>query len=266
MLIKTVFYKGYDVINQSVPYLACRQQKLLQQWLNLLPDNIDFFGSSALLATLFPNELKINVNPLQINSWLPSSLPEPKARQFRHYFTSSLALTQYERLLSSHRLHQEALVIFEYRDQYKQSAYYQKMRSQLLNQGGFFHNKVNIKDEKILSSYFARYVQLLNQIESQGFLRQAELKRQPVKTQLPSRSWYLEKMEEDVGIAINAHGKLVRFRGGFHRFAFAQQCSMRSIPIQIKFIHAQWLNKFDHYDCLQQQLAAAVDSASNGIY
>ena len=141
----------------------------------------------------------------------------------------------------------------------------QQLIERLHSQGRFIHNKVTIKHEADIHRYFQRYQDLLASIRSQGLLPLTEYKRsQSLLPKHSVRSFYLEHRETDIGVAIAADGRLYRYRGGCHRFALAQQLQLSSIPVVIKLLHYEWLQRYQAPTCkpveaINKAITAAVD-------
>ncbi len=48
-------------------------------------------------------------------------------------------------------------------------------------------------------------------------------------------------MERDIGVAIDADGRLVRHTNGKHRMAAALALGIERIPVEIRLVHTGWL-------------------------
>ena len=66
-----------------------------------------------------------------------------------------------------------------------------------------------------------------------------------------ARSWWTELGEQDIGVAIDATGRLCKLPGGQHRFAIARALGLSEIPVQVRMLHV---------DVLQGQCAQTLTS------
>lgn len=106
-------------------------------------------------------------------------------------------------------------------------------------------NFVALSSPDLVESYFRQTAELCRSIRDRGFLRRAEQGRRigdTLKNPRVRLPW-VELGESEVGIAIGAGGEIYRFASGKHRTAVAQALGLASIPVEIRMVHATWLER-----------------------
>jgi hypothetical protein len=105
-------------------------------------------------------------------------------------------------------------------------------------------NFVALKTPELVESYFQGIVELVRSIEQSGMARRAEFRRlSHIFADPQVRKPWVEAMEADIGAAIGAEGQIYRFAPGKHRTAVAQALKLRSIPVEVRIVHASWLER-----------------------
>ena len=80
-----------------------------------------------------------------------------------------------------------------------------------------------IADARKLTAYFQDYVDLLKSMRTNGYLS--------------------DKSQEELQVIIGAKGELIKASKGRHRLAAAQITQIAVIPVRVRHIHADWINK-----------------------
>lgn len=105
-------------------------------------------------------------------------------------------------------------------------------------------NRVSLTTPALVRSYFRQYDDLRRSIERDGFRRRAGVPAETARlfagTAVRNRA--AENAEREIGIAIGADGTPVRMTGGRHRTAIAQRLRLPRIPVQVRLVHAAWLD------------------------
>ncbi|MBK1728821.1 hypothetical protein [Halorhodospira halophila] len=83
-----------------------------------------------------------------------------------------------------------------------------------------------IKREQELQAYFQRMFDAYENMRANGFLGQQELGGEP---------------KDDVRVAIDRHGRLVRLGNGRHRFAMAQILAVPTVVVHVRHVHSRWV-------------------------
>ncbi|MCG5531620.1 hypothetical protein LRD18_12300 [Halorhodospira halochloris] len=83
-----------------------------------------------------------------------------------------------------------------------------------------------IKREQEIRDYFQRMFDAFESMKASGFLGQQELGG---------------KSKDDIRVAIDRHGQLVRLGNGRHRFAMAQILAVPSIVVHVSHMHSLWV-------------------------
>lgn len=103
-------------------------------------------------------------------------------------------------------------------------------------------NGVVLATEPLIIAYFEHYLRLVDIIRDKGVLKRADLPPSlKQEADSPVRAAGRENSERDAGAAITADGELVRFESGRHRTAIAQALGLRSMPVEVRLVHIDWL-------------------------
>jgi len=61
--------------------------------------------------------------------------------------------------------------------------------------------------------------------------------------QMATRGYQAERAKDYPGVAITREGRLVKVRRGAHRLAMAQWLGIKSLPVQVHYVHRHWWNR-----------------------
>jgi hypothetical protein len=105
-------------------------------------------------------------------------------------------------------------------------------------------NFVALKTPELVESYFQGIVELVRSVEQSGMVRRTEFRRlSHIFADPQVRKPWVEAMEADIGVAIGPEGEIYRFAPGKHRTAAAQALGLTSIPVEVRVVHASWLER-----------------------
>ncbi len=104
-------------------------------------------------------------------------------------------------------------------------------------------NKVTLVTPADVDAYFDYCNAVISNIRERGFLRLSEtapfhrlrIAHRDVRPILHDAS------EIDVGVAIAEDGEIIRHLGGKHRTAIAMALKLKTMPVEIRMVHARWL-------------------------
>ena len=96
-------------------------------------------------------------------------------------------------------------------------------------------NNPTTKQHKILNtyqaidSYFERFINLYNSIKEKGVLKADNFKK--------------EKENKAIGIAVNSNGEILKLPGAQHRVVISKILNLEKIPVEIRLIHKEYIEK-----------------------
>jgi hypothetical protein len=104
-------------------------------------------------------------------------------------------------------------------------------------------NGVTLATTGQVEDYFRYCAEVVTSIRRHGVVRRDELGRIGVSRpdHGKARPAALDRVERDIGVAVNADGELIRHLGGKHRTAIAKALRLPSIPVEVRFVHVRWL-------------------------
>jgi hypothetical protein len=105
-------------------------------------------------------------------------------------------------------------------------------------------NFVALRSPQLVESYFKQASELCRSIRDNGVRRRAEFRRTAGVFSSPTvRLPWVEFAEADIGLAIGPDGELFHFGSGKHRIAAAQALRLKSVPMEVRMVHAAWLER-----------------------
>jgi hypothetical protein len=106
-------------------------------------------------------------------------------------------------------------------------------------------NFITLRSVAAVESYFASVADTARSIAERGVIERRYMRVSPthlLRHRL-GRPWWLELFEADIGVAIAADGRLVRFGSGAHRMAAAILLNLTNVPVEVRLVHADWLTR-----------------------
>jgi len=189
--------------------------------------------------------LVITIDPSLILSYLVSHTKvEENYYYLREYFLGGGDWSRILRPLDKLVQHKEIDELFLHDKEFRTMPIYQRLLKRIRQKGCIHHNRVVLDSQENLDLYFQRYVSLHQSIRRHGLLSCSEFHQHDNRV-IPQnlRDIWVERNKEDIGMAIDRDGQLYRFRGGAHRFSIARNLGLKNIPVGVKFVHGQWLQK-----------------------
>lgn len=139
--------------------------------------------------------------------------------------------------------HREIVELCKTRKNFREGKRYRIYANQIEAGTLFRRNRIVLDTIGKLDSYFEYYLALIENIEANGIVAQSDLGLggQTGRHHRWTRTFWQDFAERDIGVAIDADGRLVRHTNGKHRMAAAIALGIGRIPVEIRLVHARWL-------------------------
>lgn len=139
--------------------------------------------------------------------------------------------------------HREIVEICRTRDNFRDGKRYRTYLRQIAEGQPPRRNGRPIDTVDKLDAYFRYYADLIDNIDRTGILPRNRFQRAASSGQQPrrARSFWLDFVERDIGVAIDKDGRLVRHTSGKHRLAAAIGLGLNEVPVEIRMVHLGWL-------------------------
>lgn len=148
------------------------------------------------------------------------------------------------RPLTSSAVHREMLELAKHGASFRDMPTYQRMVARAEAGRPVVHNTVVLTDRDVIDRYFTHYLQFLDGVREHGILSRKQARSSlGMGAVARVRRLYTEWVERDIGVAVTAEGRLVRFLSGSHRFAFACAAKVPDVPVEVRLVHVEWLAK-----------------------
>lgn len=142
--------------------------------------------------------------------------------------------------MTQHQVSREAAELLAQDLRYRDTAVYRTYRQRAETNRPMIRNRVLLDSAWQIDAYFERFVALFESIRENGVVRRSA-RRQMVLPGGRQRSWWAERGEQDIGVAIDATGRLCKLPGGQHRFAIARALGLSEVAVQVRTLHANAL-------------------------
>ena len=146
------------------------------------------------------------------------------------------------RVLRRSSSHREVTEIVAAGFDYRQTPSYRKSLDRASGDNPVKRNHVVLSSPGKVEAYFRQTAELCRSIGESGLSRRSDYGPRLASLASPSvRLPWIEFGEVDIGVAIGAAGEVYRFASGKHRTAAAQVLRIKSMPVEIRMVHADWL-------------------------
>lgn len=139
--------------------------------------------------------------------------------------------------------HTEIIDLYKNRENYREGRHYKRYAGQIAKGETVHRNRIALDTADKLDGYFEYYLALISDIEKNGVVPHSDLglRGQTGRRHRWTRTFWQDFAERDIGVAIDADGRLVRHTNGKHRMAVALALGLPRIPVEIRMVHARWL-------------------------
>ncbi|CAN5148549.1 hypothetical protein BH10PSE7_BH10PSE7_35170 [soil metagenome] len=187
----------------------------------------------------------IMADPRKINRWLISEgRSEQGVESPRDYFLVSGRWESLVQPIGESDLDGEVRDLIATGGEVRLTPAFERLAARLRDEGPFVHNRVMLAKESDLERYLTYHAALIESIRQHGVVRRRDLARiGPFAKRPGTNGKALEAAETDSGVAIGPGGRLLRYRGGFHRNAAARELGLKRMPVHVKLVHVQWLRR-----------------------
>lgn len=203
---------------------------------------------TAYAKAALAEHLTLHIDPARLthrlHDWVSSDEDE-QPRHINDYFLCFADWSPALKPIAKSPVYIEAVQLLDAGLDYKSTSAYQRYIKRLEKGIATARNRAPLDTVEKINLYFERFVSLFTSIQGHGFLplKDARHAAQPLNTASAIRSWRTNYGESDLGIAIGASGELVALPGGQHRLAIALVLQLKSIPVQLRLVHAACFSK-----------------------
>ncbi|GJE34139.1 hypothetical protein [Methylobacterium oxalidis] len=193
---------------------------------------------------IFADDLRILADPARLSHQLLDVVSGVAERtRLSHWFLDRGDWSRALMPLSASEVTAEIEALFSAPGRIEESAAFAALLARAESGAPAVRNGVSLADGATIAAYFAHYDALRRSIEQEGFRPRTEVDRQTARAFFGSRvrSRKAERLERDIGVAVDADGTLLRLCGGHHRTAIAQRLGLPRVPVQVRLVHAEWL-------------------------
>lgn len=165
--------------------------------------------------------------------------------------------------------HAEIVELCKYRRNFREGPRYKRYAERIAKGETVHRNRIALDTADKLDGYFEYYLALISDIEKNGIVPHSDLglRGQTGRRHRWTRTFWQDFAERDIGVAIDADGRLVRHTNGKHRMAVALALGLPRIPVEIRMVHARWLQRQSETLGLSPKdalLATLEDARANG--
>ena len=192
----------------------------------------------------FADALLLQIDPQTVTTRLRDNfLADGSPRWIGTYFLDGGDWTPLLTPVAKSSSHAEVIELCRTRQDFREGSRYRQYAERISEGETIWRNRIGIDTHDKLDGYFEYYLALIENIEKKGILPHSDLglRGQTGYRHRWTRTFWQDLAERDIGIAIDAEGRLVRHTNGKHRMAAALALGIPQIPVEIRLIHARWL-------------------------
>jgi hypothetical protein len=242
--LKDVIEDGAASMRRLLPMSRGRFEALLAAALaDAARNGTGFYLGGFAARRALGRGLVIDIDPAVLQQRLDHRvLLGERSYNIRDKFIGAGDWTPLLRVLRRSSTHREVTEIVEAGFDYRQTDRYRKSLDRASGENPVNRNFVALSSPGKVEAYFRRTAELCRSIGESGMLRRSDYGPRLASFASPSvRLPWIEFGEVDIGVAIGATGEVYRFASGKHRTAAAQALKIRSMPVEIRMVHADWL-------------------------
>ena len=128
---------------------------------------------------------------------------------------------------------------------YNKVRMYKRALNRCRNDRPIKRNFVALDTPEKVREYFDGLVELVRSIKEHGIISRHDYRAtEQIQWKAKGlRHAWVENFESDIGVAISAGGRVLRFSSGKHRTGIAKGLRLKSIPVEVRMVHADWLTR-----------------------
>jgi hypothetical protein len=136
--------------------------------------------------------------------------------------------------------HRDMLELVAFGERYPEMQAFRKMIDRIARGRPVRRYRRSLDSEAKVHAYFRYFLALIDSIRTHGYRSRGQFGAARTPAALGVRGRFAFRQRE-IGVAIDADGRLLRFLGGRHRTAIAQALALPVVPVEIRLVHADWL-------------------------
>ncbi|HUF43863.1 MAG TPA: hypothetical protein VMN43_00840 [Aestuariivirgaceae bacterium] len=243
-LVESPLLEGLTALRRLLP-LGINQfeRRLGRAMAEAARRNAGFYLGGFAAQRALAGELWIDIDPAMVDRRIDHRLRhDGRAYNIRERFLGAGDWTPLLRRLERSSTHREVAEIVQAGFDYRATSSYRKGLDRSRGPKPMRRNFVLLSSPAKVEAYFRQTAEMCRSVQQLGILRRSSYGWRPASFATPSvRLPWIEFGEVDIGIAIGPAGELYRFASGKHRTAAAQALKLKSMPVEIRLVHADWL-------------------------
>lgn len=190
------------------------------------------------------SSLVVDINPLRVEKRLYHRLSSAKHVYLQDRFIGAGSWQSILRPLDASATHCDVQEVVQKQFEYRLTQAYRQAMERSGGPRPIRRNFIALKSPQLVEGYFKEVARLCRSIGESGMRRRADCRSAAAAFRNPKmRLPWVELVEGDIGLAIGADGEGYHFGSGKHRIAAAQALKLTSIPVEVRMVHADWLER-----------------------
>ena len=193
-------------------------------------------------ALAFGDALALNVAPAKISQRMVDQVDD--GRRMRRTDGMFLFGGDWSPLLfplDNARVHVEILQVCRAREAFRDTSRYRALARQIGSGERIRRGASVLRSLADLDAYYGYCLDLVESIDRNGLQPRGALGEGALKAHHGVRTWWQDRVERDVGVAVAEDGALVHHGSGRHRLAVAIGLGLERIPVEVRLVHSGWL-------------------------
>lgn len=210
---------------------------------------LPFAGDYLAFQHVFGNRLVVEIDPRPVTHQLPPhrQIGGQTVRAADFVLGRGRWLPLLEPLDRS-VIHREVADLLACGGNYRETPAHAALMARLKAGDPGVRNLQRLDTSERIDAYFEDLQRLIASIRDTGYRRRPaydgiDSAEQAMAATSPVRPVLVELTESEIGMAVDADGRLVRVGPGNHRMAIARQLGLLRIPVEFRLFHVAWIRR-----------------------
>lgn len=242
-LIRTPMIEGISALWRLVPLGRDRFDRRLARAMADAAGHSGFYLGGFAAHRALAGALIIDINPAILEQRLEHRLKQAgRVCSIRDRFLGAGDWGPLLTAIGGSSTHREVVEVVAAGFDYRATPSYHRALARALGPKPVRRNFVVLSSPAKVESYFRQTAELCQSVHEHGVVSRGDYGWRLASPGTGSvRLPWIELGELDIGVAVGPAGELYRFASGKHRTAVAQALKLKSIPVEIRLVHLDWL-------------------------
>lgn len=211
--------------------------------------DLPFSGSYLSFHEFFGDRLVVEIDPGSVtHQFPPNRMIGGRNVSIADYVLGRGSWDGFLEPLDRSVIHREVADVLASGDAFRDTESHAALRERLERGNPAIRNMLPLDSAEKIDRYFEDMLALVASIRSKGYRRRpryngVDSAEAAMAATTPLRPLLVELTESEIGMAVDAGGRLVRVGPGNHRMAIARQLGLARVPVEMRLFHVAWVRR-----------------------